>query len=247
MIMSARYLIRLDDACDTMKLNNWELIEKIFDKYSIKPIIAVIPNNKDESLKYEKSDSFFWKKIKQWHEKQWTIAMHGYEHILETTESKSLLPFYKRSEFTGQSVKSQKEKILGSLDLFQKNGINPRVFVAPAHTFDINTLTCLKEMTNIRIISDGLATNMFFYMDFYWIPVQIWNFIKLPFGLWTLCLHPNTMSLDQISDLEHIIAKNYKNFVSLQDLKLLKRKKSIFDHCFNYFYWIRRRLKFLIT
>ena len=61
--MSAKYLIRLDDACHTMKLVNWNLLEKIFDKYSIKPIIAVIPNNKDSSLIYDEKDNFFWEKI----------------------------------------------------------------------------------------------------------------------------------------------------------------------------------------
>ena len=40
-------LIRLDDIAENM---NWDLMEKselLFEKYGIKPILGVIPNNKD--------------------------------------------------------------------------------------------------------------------------------------------------------------------------------------------------------
>jgi len=43
-------LIRLDDIAENM---NWELMEKsevIFDKFKIKPVLGVIPNNKDSYL-----------------------------------------------------------------------------------------------------------------------------------------------------------------------------------------------------
>ena len=245
--MSAKYLIRLDDACHTMKLENWILFEEIFDKYSIKPIIAVIPNNKDKTLEYDSNDNFFWKRINKWKNKGWTIAMHGYEHNLDNTCSKSLLPFYKRSEFTGKEIHLQKEKILNSLAIFRENGISPNVFVAPAHTFDENTLKSIKDLTNIKIISDGLALNFFYFKNFYWIPVQMWNYIKLPFGLWTLCLHPNTMTSSEIFKIDKKIRENNKNFISLSDVKVYKRKKSFFDHLFSYVYWTRRKVKIFLS
>lgn len=43
-------LIRLDDIAENM---NWDLMEKsevLFDKYKIKPVLGVIPNNKDSEL-----------------------------------------------------------------------------------------------------------------------------------------------------------------------------------------------------
>ena len=33
-----KYIIRLDDACPNMKKDNWERVEKLLDKYNIKPI-----------------------------------------------------------------------------------------------------------------------------------------------------------------------------------------------------------------
>ena len=50
-------LIRLDDIAENM---NWELMDKceiLFDKYNIKPLLGVIPNNQDpELLKYPKNE-----------------------------------------------------------------------------------------------------------------------------------------------------------------------------------------------
>ena len=74
-------LIRLDDIAENM---NWQFMDEseiLFDKYNIKPLLGVIPNNKDKELlsfpKYEK----FWEKVRYWQNKKWEIAMHGYSHL----------------------------------------------------------------------------------------------------------------------------------------------------------------------
>ena len=41
-------LIRIDDVCENMDWNKMRHLESLFDKYSIKPVIGVIPNNKDD-------------------------------------------------------------------------------------------------------------------------------------------------------------------------------------------------------
>ena len=60
-------LIRLDDIAENM---NWDLMEKsedLFDKYKIKPVLGVIPNNKDsELLSYPKKNDF-WDIVRGWH------------------------------------------------------------------------------------------------------------------------------------------------------------------------------------
>ena len=52
-------LIRLDDIAENM---NWDLMKKselLFDKYAIKPVLGVIPDNKDnELLSYPKRNDF---------------------------------------------------------------------------------------------------------------------------------------------------------------------------------------------
>ena len=54
--LSKGTLIRIDDIAENM---NWPIMDKIevlFDKYNIKPVMGVIPNNRDpELLKFPKS------------------------------------------------------------------------------------------------------------------------------------------------------------------------------------------------
>ena len=46
-----KYLLRIDDVAPNM---NWKIyfkVKKLFFKYNIKPILGIIPNNKDPELK----------------------------------------------------------------------------------------------------------------------------------------------------------------------------------------------------
>ena len=76
-------LIRIDDVCENM---DWELMRKLellFDDYSIKPVLGVIPNNKDEEfLSFSRNDKF-WDQVRKWQDKGWVIVQHGYTHIYE--------------------------------------------------------------------------------------------------------------------------------------------------------------------
>ena len=64
--LSKGTLIRIDDIAENM---NWPIMDKIevlFDKYNIKPVMGVIPNNRDpELLKFPKEVNF-WKKVLVW-------------------------------------------------------------------------------------------------------------------------------------------------------------------------------------
>ena len=44
------YCLRLDDACPQMNAEKWARIERILDKYKVKPIVGVIPENRDPDL-----------------------------------------------------------------------------------------------------------------------------------------------------------------------------------------------------
>lgn len=82
--MRTNYLIRLDDACPTMNKVKWQRMEELLDEYSIKPMIGVIPHNRDITLQIDKEDLMFWNKVIQWKDKGYTIAMHGYNHVYKT-------------------------------------------------------------------------------------------------------------------------------------------------------------------
>lgn len=75
------YLIRLDDASDHMNTELWDRIERMLDDSGVKPLVGVIPLNRDPMLLEFPEDPGFWQKARDWQAKGWCIALHGYEHV----------------------------------------------------------------------------------------------------------------------------------------------------------------------
>lgn len=244
--MSARYLIRLDDACPTMDVRKWERFEEILGDLDIKPMVAVVPDNRDPVLQVNDSDPDFWDKIRNWQAKGWSIAMHGYQHVFHPIYRKRLLlPFYDRSEFAGLSYSEQAAKIRESWRLFKEQGVAPTLWVAPAHCFDSITLEALRDETPIRIVSDGIACDQFYQHGFYWLPQQLWSLTGKRSGLWTVCLHPSSMNIAQIDEFNALLssATFRSRIVAVADVSLTQRKMSLTDWSYSTYFWQRGRLR----
>lgn len=224
--MKLSYLIRLDDACPTFHYEKWNKMERLLDKYNIKPIIAIVPDNLDEDLIYQKPVDNFWHLVSNWKSKEWVIGLHGYQHVLHKTKH-NLLRINDYSEFTGLSESSQTEKLTKALKIFYDRSIKPDIWVAPAHGFDNTTLSILKSL-DMTLISDGFSFRAYKRDDIYWIPQQFWRTRYVPFGLWTINYHPNTMSEADFINLESFFAKNQNHFISLKDITF--SKYSIIDY-----------------
>jgi hypothetical protein len=238
--MSARYLLRLDDACPTMDGDKWRRIEALFYSLGIKPIVGIIPDNRDSDLHYAPPDRDFWMRARSWQDNGWTIALHGYQHLLRPCRAKHFLPFHARSEFAGLSFDQQAEKIRQGWILLKSQGLNPTVWVAPAHSFDATTLEALARETPIRTISDGVAQDQYFEYGFNWIPQQLWSFVPKREGLWTVCLHPNTMSETDFRSLEDSLRSLHANAIaSVEQLKLTGRPRSFGDRMEAAHFWRR--------
>ena len=246
---TSRYIIRLDDACPTMDRERWRKVEAMLDRHDILPIVAVIPNNEDKTHEIDPPDAQFWSSkgvVRLWQQKGWEIALHGYNHALKKTKHFGIIPFHKYSEFVGVSLDEQKTKLNKGAEIFSRHGISTNIWVAPAHSFDINTIRALKECTDISIISDGLAMDVYKKHGFYWIPQQLGIFRKMPFGLWTLCLHPSTMSDKDINLLDNQINKNRHLFINFKMDILKDRNRSLLDNLFRYSHGAIRRIKKLV-
>lgn len=237
-----RYIIRLDDASPTMDRKKWNRFFNILDKYNIKPIVAVIPNNEDKSMLFDEFDNDFWDKVRQWQDKKYNIALHGYNHCY-ISKNGGLIPMNKISEFAGIDKKKQREKIRKAWQIFKNEGINSNIWVAPAHTFDRNTLTVLQEETTIKIISDGVSYFPYFENGFLWIPQQLWGLKEKNIGIWTVCFHPNNMNNNDFMEVENFINKHKNNFINDIDVlfeKYKNRKKSLKDYIFFYTFFLKR-------
>lgn len=238
--MMARYIIRLDDACPTMNKAKWDEVEYLLDSYGIKPIVAVIPNNRNNNLVCDQPDSLFWNKVQEWSDKGWGIALHGYDHVY-ISNSQGLVSTNRKSEFAGVVYAIQREKIANAWKIFVDQKIIPKIWIAPAHTFDDNTLRALKEITTITTISDGIAFGPYYEKNFYWIPQQLWRFRKMPFGIWTICLHPNTMTENDIRELRDHISINAQSFIDISELKYSFKKRTLLDDLLRIYFKIKFR------
>lgn len=225
----SQYILRLDDASEYMDLQKWTRMEKLLDKYEIKPIFGIIPQNRDESLvsKY-KLNVDFWKLVHRWIEKDWTPAMHGYEHRY-VTDSGGTNPVNRRSEFAGLSYDQQAEKIRKGYEILLEHCIRPDIFFAPSHTFDEITLEALLEETPIRIISDTVAWDIYKKGDFWFIPQQSGSVRRLPFKTLTFCYHPNSMSENDYKNLEAFLKSERSSFLVPKRIKKTDRHLSIGD------------------
>ena len=234
-----KYLIRLDDACEWRDIKRWERIEELFEKYSVKPLVGIIPKCEDESLLTYPYDNFFWVVVKRWISKGWTIAMHGYNHVYISSVG-GLNPVNKRSEFAGVAIEAQKEKIKNGVFIMRNHDIEPRIFFAPSHTFDNNTIIAIKEESNINIISDTIASKPYCYKGLTFIPQQSGRVRKLPFNTITFCYHPNSMTDDDFNRLESFLKKH-----KISEFPIINsfRKKSLFDKFLSFVYFAIRKNK----
>jgi len=228
MTIGPRYLIRLDDACPTIHWERWQRVAALLDNYDIRPIVGVIPDNKDDTLQIDPPRSEFWTVVTEWQRKNWTIGLHGYQHRYLTQEG-GLVPVGRKSEFAGLDLQVQQKKIRNAWRIFQSHHLKPRIWVAPGHSFDSNTLVALKRETDIELVSDGIALNCFMNDGFHWIPQQMWRFRRMPFGTYTICLHPNKMSERAFQQLEQDISKNRRLFIDLSEVQFSTRPKNSFE------------------
>lgn len=244
--MNNKYCIRLDDACPTMDAKKWQRIENILDAYGVRPMVGVIPVNKDPKQLIDVADNRFWTKVKNWEKKGWTIALHGYNHCFISEEGMSgLNPIWARSEFAGLSLEQQKAKIRKGIAEFRIHGIEPKYFFAPAHTFDENTLEALRTESNIRIISDTIATKPYRRGDFIFLPQLGGNCKEMKFsGVHTFCLHPSEMTEDIFIATERFLKTHKEDIMGFDEVNLVNLKeKNLMSRILSWAYFTRRRLR----
>ena len=234
--------IRLDDACEKMNIPNWGRIEALLDRYGIAPLVGIIPHCEDPDMADYPVDPLFWDEtVPRWVKKGWVLALHGWNHVCITNQG-GLNPAQKRSEFAGVPLETQKQKITDGVQVFREHDIEPAVFFAPSHTFDENTLEALKACSDIRIISDTIASKPYTKYGFTFIPLQSGVVRKLPFDTVTFCYHPSVMQEADFARLETFLEENHSQFKSFE-AKPSTRKRTLYDDLMRTLYhikWSRR-------
>lgn len=165
-----KVLIRFDDICPTMDWNMWAKAEAILDKYDAKPLIGVIPCNKDNDLFLDDSREDFYDYIKGLQSKGYQIAMHGVNHMFFSNH-RGILTKRVGSEFAGLSYKEQYDKLREGKEILEKHGIVTDVFFAPGHSYDENTVRALSSL-GFKYISDGKSNRPYKWHGITFLPCR---------------------------------------------------------------------------
>lgn len=238
------YLIRLDDASEYMDIPKWMRTVELISGFGVCPLIGVIPKCEDPDFvgEYE-YNATFWDIARSWQEKGFIIALHGFNHTLKPAKG-GLNPVDHRSEFVSLPLEQQKKKIKEGYSILIQQKIYAKVFFAPAHTFDENTLQALKEETPIRIISDTIASDVYKMNDFFFLPCWQGKCRSLPFKFVGISLHPNEMKEEDFVKLELFLKTNGRACIkSFNDLPLRMRSLSFYDRILKFLYFFIRRIR----
>ena len=228
-------LIRIDDVCENMNWNLMSKLESLFDDYSIKPVLGVIPNNRDEDfLSFPRKDNF-WDQVRKWQDKGWEIVQHGDTHIYDRLCSKKsdYFEYGGGSEFFGHPLNVQEKRIKNGLEKFKREKINIRSFFAPNQTYDENTFIALKNC-GISEVIDGYGLMPYTEKNIKFIPQLFEKVVLLPFGIQSTKLHLHVWDENDYKKFENFIKINSKKIITY-DQALNKINNSFLYKIIRYF------------
>lgn len=213
------YIVRFDDITPGMNWDNFFKVKKTLEKYNIVSVLGVVPSNQDPNLNIEDPISLedFFYRIRAYKKYGDTIAQHGTHHLYDTQDS-GLLKINNDSEFAGNPYIKQLSRLASGKEILESHGVWEPFFMAPAHSFDLNTLRALKEL-GFKAVTDGYGFYPYQVEGINLVPQLVGKPIpKINFGIQTICLHTNSMSEDEINRFNEFIHNNNKCFL---DFKLI--------------------------
>lgn len=224
--MNKYCVVRFDDVCPTMDAEQFERAFALMERYGIKPLIGVIPDNKDPEQEISPPRADFWDFIKKLQNKGYDIAMHGCIHVYDMDVPKTLICGKKHSEFAGHSYQEQYEKIRKGKEILQSHGIFTDTFFAPAHSYDKNTLKALSA-NGFRYLSDGLSVKPYERKGVICIPCRSFGVPRVKGkGIFVAVCHPSEWSRQDkakgYDELNEFCEKNKEYVTTFSELKTVK-------------------------
>lgn len=209
--------VRMDDITPDMDWENFNFFLDLFKKAEISPLLGIVPDNRDKNLRRGSAHEDFYELIKNLEKKGFSLAMHGCYHVY-TTNSGGLFPLNNFSEFAGLSYEEQKELLSYGKERLKENGIETDIFMAPAHSYDENTLKALRELGFTKM-TDGFGKKPYTYngMTFYPISFRLGSSLKKKSGVTTMVIHANTVTDADKVGYKRIFEEYGKNMISYSE------------------------------
>ena len=220
--------IRMDDITPDMDWAKFLRFKELCDLYQVKPLIGVVPENQDAMLHIDEERDDFWEYLLQLEKEGWVIAQHGYTHIY-STKKKGCFPLNAISEYAGKPYEEQLANLKKGKQILESHGIYTDIFMAPAHSYDKNTLKALKEV-GFSKLTDGFGDRPYEWkgLTFYPISFKQSNSLKQERGYTTFVIHANTMNEKDFERYEKLLAEHKDKLISYQDyLKVSSEKRGV--------------------
>ena len=225
--MTVKYILRLDDISPNMAWSLFSRLEEKLNLLGIKPVLGVVPDNQDSALNVEVVNTNFWDKVRDCSDLGWTIAQHGYQHKYSTNDG-GILGINSFSEFSGLDYKTQFNKLKSGKSILLNNKVWQPVFMAPAHSFDKVTLQVLKEL-KFEYITDGYGLFPYKKAGLIFVPQLFSSFRHFGLGVYTVCIHLNSIEEKEMVSLLEFLEENKDKFVSLEESINLKIPYAFLD------------------
>jgi hypothetical protein len=182
--------------------------------------------------------------VRRWQADGWSIGVHGYQHRYFQTRSRRYA-WDGRSEFAGLPYQEQLRRLRCSVELFRGEGVRPDVWVAPNHSFDRHTLDAVRTV-GLELVCDGFS--LFPFQDtrgLVWIPQQLWGFRPRRRGVWTVCLHVNRWTQDDVDGLARSLDRYQAMMGDVPSIveEYRERLRSPFDVAFGAQRMMHKRLR----
>ena len=210
--------IRIDDVCPQMNIECFERFTAILDKYGVKPLIGVVPLCTDNSLNVQDAIDDFGAYIGSLTEKGYTVAMHGFNHQYKTKHG-GMFPLNHYSEFAGITYKEQVHMLMEGRKKLRELKLDTNIFMAPAHSYDKNTLRALKK-AGFYYITDGYGKYPYIYNGLVFLPISLLmkKELKGKDGFTTFVYHTATMKDKDFEAFEEFIRTNSKRIIDYKEL-----------------------------
>jgi len=240
------YLLRLDDLCETCDPARLARLAEGICAEGVRPIAAIVPDNRDPALRIGPPDSGFWRMAREWQSLGWSVGLHGLHHLYTYTR-----PFAgpntvtRGGEFSGESPEVVRSRIREGMRLLGERGLAPTVFVAPGHALDDNTVDAV-EASGIRVVSEGISLFPYRRKGVLWIPQQMWRPRAMLLGVWTFCVHPNEMDGEKTGRLLRFLHAHRDRFTDVAEMERRygNRRRSLLDVAFEKAYRLAGRARF---
>lgn len=225
MVTFMKITIRMDDITPGMDWEKFLRFKELCDLYQVKPLIGIVPDNKDPMLEIDEHRGDYWDYLLTLQKEGWVLAQHGVNHVYKT-KKKGCFPLNALSEFAGLSYEEQYQALKNGKEILESHGVYTDMFMAPAHSYDKNTLKALKELGFTKI-TDGFGKEPYTWkgLTFYPISFKQSSSLKKTKGYTTFVVHANTMNDKDFERYERLLKEYQNRILSYEKYLQIKPEK----------------------